>query len=43
MLIMVKRNEKTSKEVDQKALVNEKASKENEHIRHVGPTGVAKQ
>ncbi|WP_272495735.1 hypothetical protein [Bacillus pinisoli] len=40
---MAKRNEKTSNEVDQKALVNEKANKENEHIRHVGPTGVSKQ
>jgi hypothetical protein len=40
---MVKRNEKTSKEVDQKALVNEKANKENDHIRHVGPVGVPKQ
>ncbi len=40
---MVKRNEKASKEVDQKALVNEKASKGKETIRQVGPTGVANQ
>ncbi|MFD1738806.1 hypothetical protein ACFSCX_20005 [Bacillus salitolerans] len=40
---MAKRNEKTSKEVDQKALVNKKANRENDHIRQVGPRGVPNQ
>jgi hypothetical protein len=40
---MVKRNEKASKQVDQKALVNEKVQHEREHIRQVGPTGVPNQ
>jgi hypothetical protein len=40
---MVKRNEKTSNEVDQKSLVNQKANQENKHIRQVGPTGVQNQ
>ncbi|WP_283244098.1 hypothetical protein [Bacillus suaedaesalsae] len=40
---MVKRNEKTSEQVDQKALVNEKAHRENKHIRQVSPTGVPNQ